>query len=54
MVTCKECAHFFPLEEDPNRGDCIRRVVDERQGYWRAEPVEASRDASKCQYFEKK
>ncbi|MEW6439299.1 MAG: benzylsuccinate synthase gamma subunit family protein [bacterium] len=54
MATCKECKSFFALEGDPNKGDCVQRVVDPRQAYYKAKPVEADRNASKCTSFQKK
>lgn len=54
MPTCKECKRFFPLEERPEKGDCVQRVVDPRQAYHKAQPVDADRDASACASFQKK
>ncbi|MBS3758775.1 MAG: benzylsuccinate synthase gamma subunit family protein [Desulfobacterales bacterium] len=54
MTTCQECKNFFPLEEDPNRGDCVQRVKDPRQAYYQAKPVNAEDDASACASFQKK
>ncbi len=54
MTTCQECKNFFPLEEDPNRGDCVQRVKDPRQEYYQAKPVNADDDASSCSSFQKK
>ena len=54
MTTCNECASFFPLEDDPSTGDCVQRVVDPRQAYYKAKPVEDETDASKCDQFKKK
>ncbi len=54
MATCSECANFFPLEDDSSRGDCVQRVVDPRQAYYKAKPVDADNDASKCEQFNKK
>ena len=48
MATCKECKHFFEIEEDQSLGDCVRRVVDPRQGYYQARPVEACLEADSC------
>jgi len=53
MTTCQECTHFFPIEEDPERGDCVRRVVDPRQAYYQAKPVDAASDATSCPSFQK-
>jgi benzylsuccinate synthase len=54
MATCSECKIFFPLEDEPTLGDCVQRVVDPRQAYYKAKPVEAEMDASKCSSFQKK
>ncbi|KQC02872.1 MAG: hypothetical protein APR55_07500, partial [Methanolinea sp. SDB] len=54
MPSCNECKKFFPLKEDPQKGDCVQRVVDPRQGYYKAKPVLAAKDASSCGSFEKK
>ena len=54
MATCTECKSFFPLEEDSLTGDCVRRIVDPRQAYYQAKPVEAGQDASACASFQKK
>ena len=54
MTTCQECKSFFPLEEDPARGDCVQRVVDPRQAYYQAKPVNAEDDAGSCASFQKK
>lgn len=54
MATCDECKNFFALEDDSSVGDCVTRVVDPRQGYHRAKPVDADQDAAKCESFQKK
>ena len=54
VPTCKECSSFFPLDENPQKGDCVRRVVDPRQGYYTAKPELAEQDASKCPSFQKR
>ena len=54
MATCDECKGFFALEDDPTTGDCVQRVVDPRQAYYQAKPVEADQDASGCSSFQKK
>ena len=54
MPTCEECKHFFPLEENPDQGDCVRRVVDPRQAYHKANPVDAVREAGDCPDFQRK
>ena len=55
-ASCVECKSFFPLalEDDSEAGDCVRRVVDPRQAYYQAKPVEADKDASSCGSFQKK
>jgi benzylsuccinate synthase len=54
MTTCSECTNFFPNEDDPSTGDCVQRVVDPRQAYYKAKPVEGDTDASNCEQFQKK
>ncbi len=54
MTTCQECKSFFPLEETPEQGDCVRRVVDPRQAFYQAKPVNAEDDAGECDAFHKK
>lgn len=54
MPTCKECKSFFPVNENPEQGDCVQRVVDPRQGYYKAKPTKADQDASECGSFQKK
>jgi len=54
MPLCKECKKFFPIKEEPNKGDCVQRVVDPRQAYYKAKPVGADMDASSCSSFEKR
>ena len=54
MATCSECKSFFTLEDDLSKGDCVRRIVDPRQAYYQAKPVEADQDASTCVSFQKK
>lgn len=54
MATCKDCKSFFAREDDQPQGDCVMRVVDPRQAYYKATPVEADKDASKCSSFQKK
>ena len=48
MPFCKECKKFFPIKGDPKNGDCVERVVDPRQAYYKAKPVVAEKDASSC------
>ncbi len=54
MATCKDCKCFFALEENRQKGDCIHRVVDPRQAYYKARPVDADQDAASCDSFQKK
>ena len=54
MATCKDCKCFFALEENRQKGDCIHRVVDPRQAYYKARPVDPDRDAAGCDSFQKK
>ncbi len=54
MPVCQECRKFFAMEGDLKRGDCVQRVIDPRQAYYRARPVAADHDASACREFEKR
>lgn len=54
MPTCRECKHYFSFEGNPEKGDCVERVVDPRQAYHKAKPVDGDRDASECDSFQKK
>ena len=54
MATCKDCKYFFVIEDNPEKGDCVQRVVDPRQAYFKAGPVAADQDASDCGSFQKK
>jgi len=54
MATCKECKNYFPMEDDDSMGDCTLRVVDPRQAYFQAKPVEADKEAGSCESFHKK
>lgn len=54
MAICNECKNFFKDQEDESIGDCIQRVVDPRQAYYQAKPVEAEQDSSDCSAFQKK
>jgi len=54
MPTCKECKKFFAMDDDPKKGDCVERIVDPRQAYYKAKPVPGDQDASKCSSFQKK
>ncbi len=53
MATCKECKCFFGQEDGSEKGDCVQRVVDPRQAYYKAKPVEADQDASSCSSFQR-
>jgi benzylsuccinate synthase len=52
MAICRECKCFFALEEDSDRGDCVQRVIDPRQAYYKAKPVEAEQEATQCPSFQ--
>ena len=54
MPMCQECKNFFPIEENPDRGDCVLKEVDPRQAYHKAREVDAEMDASQCASFQKK
>ena len=54
MASCSECKWFFPLDEDPARGDCVRRESDEKSAYYSAKPVSADRASEECKGFESK
>ncbi|MCP4757007.1 MAG: benzylsuccinate synthase gamma subunit family protein [Proteobacteria bacterium] len=54
MPICEECRSFFPIEESPQRGDCVQREVDPRQSYYTAQEIELSKDAGECSSFQKK
>ncbi len=54
MPTCKECKSYFPREEQPDQGDCVQRVVDPRQAYYKSKPQAPDNDASGCDQFTKK
>ena len=54
MPLCKECKKFFPVKGEPKNGDCVARVVDPRQAYYKAKSVVADKDASSCSSFEKR
>ena len=53
MAICKDCKCFFVFEDNFEKGDCVQRVVDPRQAYYKAKPVEADQDASKCSSFQR-
>jgi|YNPBryantNP2012_1023418.scaffolds.fasta_scaffold01109_4 benzylsuccinate synthase len=52
MANCADCKWFFPLEEDPGRGDCVQREDDGKSQYWTAKPVSADRPADQCASFQ--
>lgn len=54
MSTCSECKSFFAREDQDGQGDCVQRVVDPRQAYYKSKPVTAENDASGCSDFQKK
>ncbi|MFP4445852.1 MAG: benzylsuccinate synthase gamma subunit family protein [Desulfosudaceae bacterium] len=54
MAACNECKHFFPLAEQPENGDCVKRGEDPRQAFYMAKPVAAEQDAASCPDFQKK
>jgi benzylsuccinate synthase len=54
MAKCEECEQFFQMDENPGKGDCVRRVVDPRQAYYKARPVDGDREAGDCPDFRKK
>jgi benzylsuccinate synthase len=54
MATCKDCKCFFAFEDNSEKGDCVQRVVDPRQAYYRAKPVEGEQEASSCSNFQKR
>ena len=54
MPNCGECKKFFAAGDGTKQGDCVQRVVDPRQAYYKAKPVQAENDADKCPEFEKR
>lgn len=52
MPNCQDCKSFFPIEDEEAKGDCVQRVVDPRQAYYKAKPVQS--DAEACESFQKK
>lgn len=54
MPVCQECKNYFAREDEEGVGDCVTRVIDPRQAYWRAKPVEGEMDSSMCKTFQKK
>ncbi len=53
MPTCNECKNFFPIEETPERGDCVLREVDPKQSYYTAKELDADTNANDCSSFQK-
>ena len=53
MATGRDCKCFFDFEDNSDKGDCVQRVVDPRQAYYKAKPVEADQDASSCSSFQR-
>jgi len=51
MPTCDECKSFFPMEEDPLKGDCVTREDDGRVQYWMGRPTTAFTEARECPRF---
>lgn len=54
MSTCSECKSFFSREDEPEKGDCVQRVVDPRQAYYKSKPVDPNMDSAGCESFQKK
>ncbi len=54
MSTCSECKSYFAREDQDGQGDCVQRVVDPRQAYYKTTPAPADKDASGCSSFQKK
>ena len=54
MAACKECKNYFPLEDQTEKGDCVRRQTDPRQAFYTAKPVSADNNAASCSEFQKK
>lgn len=54
MSVCQECRKFYPQENSQKQGDCVQRVIDPRQAYYKARPVASDKDASACRDFEKR
>jgi len=48
MAACEECKSFFPLPDDPTKGDCVTREKDERCEYWMSRPTQSSMDVGDC------
>lgn len=56
MSKCENCTFFnlIPKEADdyePDKGDCVTEVTDEKGKYWLSKPVFGSKDA--CERFKK-
>lgn len=54
MPLCIECQSFFPIEDEPGRGDCVKKSVDARQTYYSARVVSQDKDAARCDSFQKR
>ena len=54
MAVCNECKHFFPLKEQPENGDCVKKAEDPRQAFYTAKPAAAEQDTASCPDFQKK
>jgi len=54
MAKCGDCKWFFPLEDDPTRGDCVRRESDEQSEYWTAKPMGAEQSSEECAGYKSK
>ena len=56
MAKCENCSFFNLIPKDaddfePDKGDCITEVKDEKGKYWLSKPVFSSMDA--CGSFKK-
>jgi hypothetical protein len=51
MPTCDECKGFFPLDEDPLKGDCVTREDDGKVQFWMSRPTTAFQEAEGCPRF---
>ena len=51
MPTCDECKIFFPLDEDPLKGDCVTREDDGKVQFWMSRPTTAFQEAESCPRF---
>ena len=54
MPSCNECQSFFLIEDEPGRGDCVKKCVDARQTYYSSRVVTQDNDADRCDSFQKK